>query len=644
MVGGVSSTILTADVERLLAGLDAAQARAVMDPSPVLAIQAGAGSGKTRVLTRRIARRVVEGSADPKHVLALTFTNKAAGEMRSRLAGLLGEEAVRRRQRYLPRRTPGPTVVTFHRLGSLILERWATDHGEYRRKPTRRRLGLMAEALEGIREETLTPEALGREVEWAKGRMITPEDYAAAAGAARRAVVVGPEDVDLGRVAAAYAAYERLKRRRMVLDVDDFVVEAIRTLESDPGFLAGRRYWHRHMFVDEYQDLNPREFRLLRALVGDDPDLCVVGDPNQAIYGWNGADPTLLLNFTTHFPGASVVRLDANYRCRAPIVEAAAAVLGVPAPQVRPDAEEGPLPALWSFADERAEAEGVARAVTRLVRDYGPGGVAVLAPFRAQLLPVAGLLRSAGVPTEMVGASLLDEPEVKAVIAYLRRFGPVKRGRPLVEIADDVRDLCERSALGIPFDDPPWAYEETVEEPDPDDPEVAARQANLDGFVDLLDEFYDAQPRGDFESFVEWAATVLSRREVGMRGGGVKLSTVHSAKGLEWRAVVVMGLVEGALPSRQTRTPAALEESRRLLYVALTRASDELACTWSVSRSVGSGRVETEPSRFLARMPRRDGDEGIRRVQAYPGQSDPEAARRFFSEWRGRLGKPTGDG
>ncbi|MDP9074353.1 MAG: ATP-dependent helicase [Actinomycetota bacterium] len=640
----MSSALLAPGAGHGIAGLDPLQSEAVFNPARTLAIVAGAGSGKTRVLTQRIARRIHDGSAGPKHVLAVTFTNKAACELRSRLRVLLGHEVFPPpRRAFRPDRSEGPAVHTLHALGYAIGNRyWAGSEGSRsNQRITRRRSALLQDALSSVNEPSLGVTALGTEVEWAKARALSPAEYAAAAESYRRAIVSGGQRVELTTVARAFEAYEVIKHRRGVIDIDDLIVRAIDLLGTDPAFLATQRYWYRHVFVDEYQDLNPAQFRLLRLLVGDDPDLCVVGDANQAIYGWNGADPNLLPNFTKYFPAAQVCRLDANYRCRRPIVAAAASILDLPVAPVREGAESGCLPTLWSFEDPGAEAEGVARAVQRAVYRYRPSGVAVLAPTARQLDAVAAALTARRVPFERAGSSLLSRPEVERVLNRLSSLDGARLGWPLGTLFDDIDDLCERSAREVPLDDPAgWDGLDADGVPvarglSDDDPKFIANKASLDTFVQLLDEFLKALPDGDLEAFEGWAEADMAKREAGLRGNAVALSSIHRAKGMEWPVVFVIGCIDGALPNWRDRTQPAEDESRRLAYVALTRASDELQCTWSKTRLARSGRIEeTRPSPFLRHLPHVDGSAGIVSAEPPVQPCDLEIGRHALQEMR----------
>ena len=282
------------DPEALLEGLDDAQRAAVTSTAQPLVVLAPAGSGKTRVLTRRIAHRVATGSADPRHVLALTFTRKAAGELDDRLRrlGLRGDT----------------TTGTFHAVAwGTLRTRWA-DHGRAPLTLLDRKgwvLRDLAPSVAGKDRRTVAGE-LATEIEWAKARMVTPDDYVDAVVQAGRKPALR---TDL--VADAYAAYEHRKRRGGLVDFDDLLALVARALEEDEAFAAAQRWRYRHLFVDELQDVNPLQFRLLQAWRGDRYDVTAVGDPLQAIYGWNGADAGFLLDIHRWWPSAEVVRAHA---------------------------------------------------------------------------------------------------------------------------------------------------------------------------------------------------------------------------------------------------------------------------------------------------------------------------------------------
>jgi DNA helicase-2/ATP-dependent DNA helicase PcrA len=347
---------------------------------------ASAGAGKTRVLTRRIAHRVTVGTAQPEHVLAITFTRKAAGELRDRLAGLGLVGTV--------------TAGTFHSVALSQLRRWWADRRTPEPAMLQRKARLLAELSAqrpGLRDAGLAE--LAAQIEWAKARLISPASFAEAARAAHRDLPAEAE-----AIAGLYARYEDEKRRRRVVDFDDLLARYADALCSDARFAAAQRWKWQHVFVDELQDVNPLQCRLLLALLGDNEDLFVVGDPNQAIYGWNGADPGFLSDFPRRWPEAEVVRLDDNHRSSPQVVAAAAAVLGRQCTNdMRSSQPDGPLPRLCSFPSEEAEAAGIATQM-REARSRGLSwdDMAALARTNSQLVAICGALARAAVPFRAV--------------------------------------------------------------------------------------------------------------------------------------------------------------------------------------------------------------------------------------------------
>ncbi len=369
----------SADV--LLAELTPSQRQAVTASSPTVCVLASAGAGKTRVLTRRIGYRTATGTADPGHVLAITFTRKAAGELRERLNQLGLVRPV--------------TAGTFHSLAVSQLRRWWADRRAPEPAVLDRKGRLVAELVAG--RPGLHDVAVGElasQLEWAKARLVEPAAFAAAAEEARREL---PADAEA--IAALYSRYEDEKRRRRLVDFDDLLGRYTSALEGDSRFAAAQRWRWRHVFVDELQDVNPLQSRMLLALLGENDDLFVVGDTNQAIYGWNGADPEFLASFPARWPAAEVVHLDDNHRSTPQVVAAASSVLGRQATPVRSSQPDGPLPRLRSYPGEEAEAAGVA---AQLLGAHARGlrwaQMAVLVRAHSQAHAITQALRRAGVP------------------------------------------------------------------------------------------------------------------------------------------------------------------------------------------------------------------------------------------------------
>ena len=550
------------DLDTLAQGLDPDQHDAVFSPAGPLAIIAGAGSGKTRVLTRRIARRVVDGSADAGHVLALTFTRRAAVELVDRL------QALGLRER--------PTVGTFHAVAQAVLkQRWADLD---RRAPelVTDRTRLLAAALhddaahgrgrEGGRTGGLMVAELAGEIDWARARRVTPARYEVEASAAGRRPTAPP-----AVIAAAFARYEDVKRTRRVVDFDDLLALCLREIERDKAFAELQRWRFRHIFVDEAQDLNPLQARLLDAWRGGRGDLCLVGDPRQAIYGWNGADPTLLESIERRVPGITVVRLRRNHRCSPQIVTAAEAILGDRAgahPPTLATSGDGPPVRVHPYASERDEIGGIA-SLLRSARPSGRGWstCAVLARTNAQLGPIERGLVAAGIPCRARrGARLLEHELVRSALHDAEGYHDNLRGW-----LDDLVASFDDAVAG------------------------AAPPAVLADLADAVDRHLAVEPAPTVSSLRAWLGT-----ERVDRTDGVDLLTFHGAKGLEWPVVVIAGVEQGVVPHASATGIAARAEEVRLLHVAMTRAVRELHLTWAAQRPGAATR--RAPSGLLARL------------------------------------------
>ena len=547
--------------DRLLEGLDDAQREAVVSDGAPLVVLAGAGSGKTRVLTRRIAWRCATDSADPRHVLAITFTRKAAGELRARLRTLGGSMV---------------TAGTFHSVALAQLRQRDADAGRRPPEILDRKARLLGSLLSraGIRHSGATPAfEMAAEIEWAKARMIQPERYVPEAIRSGRTTSLEPK-----LVADLFAKYEQEKKRRGLLDFDDLLITCADALEREPEWAAAQRWRWRHFFVDEYQDVNPLQIRLLTAWRGDRPDLCVVGDPDQSIYSWNGAEAGELPTFAERHPGTTVVRLRANYRCPAPVLAAARAALG-------PVGRSDPLPArqdgsstpveIRSFNDEDAEAEGIASIIRKRHIGRRWSNFAVLVRTNAEAVPIQRALSASGVPCRVRGGGLLREPEVKDALGALRREGGL----------DEWTDRTDAMAAEA----------------------APERAANLEALVTLAREFRSLDPGGGGPAFLTWLGDAAGDEISGAEQDAVEISSFHRAKGLEWEVVVVAGVEEGYVPHYLSEADDALAEERRLLYVACTRASSDLVLTWARRRSFGSHERRREPSPWLAAIEALDG-------------------------------------
>jgi DNA helicase-2/ATP-dependent DNA helicase PcrA len=550
------------------------------------------------VLTHRIAYRSATLTLSTERTLAVTFTRKAAGELRDRLHRLLPGSAVH--------------AGTFHAIAyAQLRQRWE-ERGVRPPELLDRKLGFLARLVPRRRgDSTLALDVLA-EIEWASARALEPDDYAAAAAAARRRPPLEPD-----QIAGIWQDFADRKRQRRLVDFDDLLRLAARDLAADPEYAAARHWRFRHLFVDEFQDVNPLQFRLLSRWLGSGSDLCVVGDPNQAIYAWNGADASYLERFEEHFPEAASVTLSDNYRSTPQILAAANAVLAQgPRPVVRLVAHRpsGPAPTVRSHDDERAEANAVARAL----RDGHRPGVpwsqqAVLVRTNAQTAAIAEACGTAGVPHRVRGAgSLLEFPEVKDALDSIRRSPSLE-----VALADLAADVDRRNRRALRSDGrapggrpsgPARDADDAVEgpgapgEPDGSGTDVAIddRAANVAEVVRLGHEYRSLDPTGGTGGFIAWLVSTLRNEDAASGGDAVEIVTFHAAKGLEWSTVHVAGLEQGLVPIHHAQDdPDSVDEERRLLYVALTRARESLHCHWARRRTFGTRASRRSPSPWL---------------------------------------------
>ncbi|MET0420147.1 MAG: ATP-dependent DNA helicase UvrD2 [Acidimicrobiia bacterium] len=592
-------------MDDLLHGLDATQRDAVTATGTPLAILAGAGSGKTRVLTRRIAWQALEGATDPRHVLAVTFTRKAAGELRSRLASLGVQQSV--------------TAGTFHAIALAQLRKRVDDAGRTMPTLLERKVRILLPLMGGVRgrEAALAAADVASEIEWAKASLVSPDRYPDAATAAGRNL---PRPAE--QIAEIFKAYEKDKRKRGLVDFDDLISGCADAFARDPEFAAAQRWRFRHLYVDEFQDASPSQFRLLRAWLGDGHDLCVVGDGDQAIYGFAGADPSFLMRFQAHFPAAQypdvhVVRLGSNYRSSPQVVATATSVLGAPnarRPTVRAARPDGPVPTVTDYDSETAEAAGIATAVTRAHRDgVRWSNIAVLYRTNAQSAHFEEAFTRTGIPiTVRGGTRFLDRPEVQVALEDLRVGARTAPGRTFEEHLTDLAVDAE----------------EQSEE----------RREHADALVRLGREYLDADGgRGSVDGFLGFLQTALRSDDSDTsRDDAVELLTFHRAKGLEFDTVFVAGVERGLVPISYAKTPDALDEEQRLLYVALSRAERALHVSWSHTRAIGLRTANRTASPWLTRVERAiDRLEGREAPDGASAAASIDAARRNVATARG---------
>ena len=513
----------------LLLDLDPDQRRAVTTHAPLLAIIAGAGSGKTRVLTRRIAHQCLSGVAEPAHVAVLTFTRQAASELHRRLRVLGAGD--------------GLIAGTFHSVALSLLRQHWDSRGRAHPTVVSDRRRLIGEVIGP--KHTTSIDALNSDIDWARARNVEASDYPRAVAAAKRRSSAPPTEVS-----RVMNDLEKLKTKRGVIDLDDLLSTSIRLMRTEPDFAAVVRWRIRHLFVDEAQDLNPLQLELLNLWRGERDHLTFVGDPSQAIYGFNGSDPTILSDLEARFPGVEVIRLNTNYRCTPTVVNAglnALAHLGEQTPSLRSARITGSPVRIMEFADDMAEAAGVARVVADMGADKGSWrSIAVLARTNAQLPPLRQALELLDVPARVLGSVASD---------------------PIQRATREVGDLPSASRIAT------WTRDARDPSDDDSTEDIVARRTVADAAEEFL-----RTGGGDGRAFLAW---VRANRpfDVVTDSNVVELLTFHGAKGREWDDVVVVGCEVGLMPHSSAKSENERAEEVRLAYVAITRAGDNLILT-----------------------------------------------------------------
>lgn len=569
----------------LIADLDEEQREAVLAPRGPVCVLAGAGTGKTRTITHRIAHLVAGGHVAAGQVLAVTFTQRAAGEMRARLRSLDAASGAG---------VGGVQALTFHAAAHRQLRYfWPRVVGDTGWQLLDSKYAVVSRAAGRSRINASTDDVrdLAGEIEWAKASLIGPEEYPAAVAAEGR-----DTPLDAARVATVYAAYEALKARNegvTLLDFDDLLLHTAAAIENDAAVADEFRDRYRCFVVDEYQDVTPLQQRVLTAWLGDRDDLTVVGDANQTIYSFTGATPRFLLDFSRRFPEASVVRLERDYRSTPQVVSLANRVIAAARGRVagsklhllgqRPP---GPAPSFREHPDEPAEAAAVSAEIARLIESGTPASeIAVLYRVNAQSEIYEEALTEAGIAYQVRGGEgFFTRQEIKqALLALQRAAERSPEDGPLPKV---VRAVLE--PLGL-----------TVEEPD--GTRARERWEALSALAELVDDEVAQRPQLDLPGLLTELRLRADARHPPVVQG-VTLASLHAAKGLEWDAVFLVGLADGTLPISHALSHGpdseAVEEERRLLYVGVTRARVHLSLSWALSRSAG-GRQSRKPSRFL---------------------------------------------
>jgi len=619
--------------EALLANLDPEQQEVALAARGPVCVLAGAGTGKTRAVAHRIAYLAATAQADPARVLAVTFTTRAAGELRGRL-------------RQLGQLVPGAALGkvqarTFHSAALRQLTHfWPATVGGPAPRVLESKISLVAEAARRLRISAGLPElrdAAG-EIEWAKVTQVRPDDYAASSAKAGRT-----PPLDAAALARIYAGYEELRTERHLVDFESVLELTAAILAEYPVAARSVRDRYACFVVDEYQDVNPLQKLLLDMWLGGRDEICVVGDPRQTIYSFTGATPAYLTGFPSEFPTARVIRLVRNYRSTPEVVALAnklVADAGRPGPgSLVAQRPAGAAPRLTEHADEPAEAAAVAKQVRTLLKaGLAAGDIAVLVRTNAQTVAYEQALAEAGVPFQLRGAErFFDRNEVRQAVGLLR--AAARSATAPDDPAAEVRPIL--TSIGLTAQPP--AGRGTARD----------RWESLEALAQLAAAFFAANPQA---GLADLSAELAVRSAIGHAPAmaGVTLASLHSAKGLEWQAVFLPGLTDGTVPIVYAQTDEAVEEERRLLYVGITRARERLYLSWALARTPG-GRRTRKPSRFLADLSGR-GMRAPERAAAgrragpaasapRPGDVSPDPADPLFSrlrEWRLAVSKEQG--
>ena len=662
--------------QRILDGLNEKQREAVTTTDGPVMIIAGPGSGKTRALTHRIAYLLATGKAQPRDVLALTFTNKAAGEMQERVEALVGDDA------------KGMWVSTFHSAFARLLRRegnkigYSQDFSIYDTSDSKRLIKQQMQA-RTLDTDVVKPRSVQRMISSAKNEMIDPQEYADLARGDQQELV-----------AKVYPAYERALQQANALDFDDLLLKPIALFEQHEDVLEKYQNRWQYVHIDEYQDTNQAQYVLARTLAGRHKNLCVVGDDAQSIYAFRGADITNILNFEQDYPDATTIRLERNYRSTKNIIRLADSIIEENDDQIEKelwtDNAEGAYVALMEALSEKDEAQKIERRIRdfQLREGLEYGEFAVLYRTNAQSRAIEEALRKENVPYRVIGGtSFYERKEIKDVLAYLKLLGnpndtaSLQRviNYPTRGIGSKTQERLQRYAqehtLSL------WQAVERVEDIDtlgtraeravgafrtliaryaskagtgsaaPDDlardliddagllselrkehtRENLQRWENVQELISALAEYVESTEEATISTFLQEVALMTGQDEAEEGDDKVTLMTLHAAKGTEFPVVFVAGLEEGLFPLEQaTQEKSELEEERRLFYVGVTRAEERLYLSWARSRYRYGEQQNNTRSRFLEEV-----DRDVVRTEA-GGELEQESSRFSAGEGGGK--------
>jgi DNA helicase II / ATP-dependent DNA helicase PcrA len=655
--------------ERYLAGLNPAQREAVLATEGPVLVVAGAGSGKTRVLTHRIAHLVTACGVKPQEILAITFTNKAAGEMKERLEGILGEVA------------PRMWVMTFHAACGRILRREAARLG-YRSNFTiydqADQVRLVKLCLEELDRDPkrFVPRGVHAQISMAKNQLILPEEYTTRVSSFYDQTV-----------ADVYDLYQRRMHTSNAVDFDDLLMLTVEVLERFPEARARWQKAFRYVLVDEYQDTNHAQYRLLQLLAGEHKNVFAVGDPDQSIYAFRGADIRNILEFERDFEGARLIALEQNYRSTNSVLRAANAVISENRERkpknLWSELGEGDPVRVVEVEDEHAEARFVAAEVATLIEEGSSGAeLAVFYRTNAQSRVLEDVLVRQEIPYQVIGGpKFYERAEIKDAIAYLQVIDNAYDAVSLTRIANRprrgigdaslarLRSFADAQGLSL------WEALERAEEAgvgaaplkaverfrtlmqssmagalELSVPELLERVLAKSGYLEALEAERTVEAQGRIENllelvgvareyqeqaedpslseFLQQISLFSDQDELSAERSLVTLMTLHNAKGLEFRAVFLIGMEEGVFPHARSLEEQGLEEERRLCYVGLTRAKERLTLTHAASRSLWGARGYNLPSRFLDELPQDEIERERLRPASWSGYGAPTVAVR----------------